>query len=55
MGWGTGGGSIAFALLYSLPVRIKDITVQGFKSFANRYTFVFPAGITAIVGPNGSG
>jgi chromosome segregation protein len=36
-------------------VRIKDITVQGFKSFANRYTFVFPAGITAIVGPNGSG
>ena len=36
-------------------MRIKDITVQGFKSFANRYTFVFPAGITAIVGPNGSG
>lgn len=42
-------------VLYSAAVRIKDISVQGFKSFANRYTFVFPPGITAIVGPNGSG
>ncbi len=36
-------------------MRVKEIAVQGFKSFANRHRFVFPSGITAIVGPNGSG
>ncbi len=34
---------------------LKDIAVQGFKSFADRTDLQFGAGITAIVGPNGSG
>ena len=34
---------------------LKNIEVQGFKSFANRIDFEFHNGITAIVGPNGSG
>ncbi|MCR5301661.1 MAG: chromosome segregation protein SMC [Lachnospiraceae bacterium] len=34
---------------------LKNIEVQGFKSFANRINFEFHNGITAIVGPNGSG
>jgi len=36
-------------------VRVKELTVQGFKSFATKHRFVFPTGITAVVGPNGSG
>ncbi len=35
--------------------KLKQLDVQGFKSFADPITFVFPTGITAIVGPNGSG
>ncbi len=35
--------------------KLKELTVQGFKSFADPLTLVFPSGITAIVGPNGSG
>jgi chromosome segregation protein len=35
--------------------KLKQIDVQGFKSFADPLNFVFPTGITAIVGPNGSG
>lgn len=35
--------------------RLKQLEVQGFKSFADPCTFLFPTGITAIVGPNGSG
>ena len=34
---------------------LKNIEVQGFKSFANRIKFDFHNGITGIVGPNGSG
>ncbi len=34
---------------------LKNIEVQGFKSFANRINFKFHNGITGIVGPNGSG
>ncbi|MBK6560149.1 chromosome segregation protein SMC [Candidatus Amarobacter glycogenicus] len=34
---------------------LKRLSVQGFKSFANRTQFEYGRGITAVVGPNGSG
>jgi len=41
---------------------LEKLVVQGFKSFANKNTLVFPGminkdkrGLTVIVGPNGSG
>lgn len=34
---------------------LKNIEVQGFKSFAKKMNFEFHNGITGIVGPNGSG
>ena len=34
---------------------LKNIEVQGFKSFAQKINFEFHNGITGIVGPNGSG
>ena len=34
---------------------LKEIEINGFKSFANESILVFEDGITAIVGPNGSG
>ncbi|MGX7073686.1 chromosome segregation protein SMC [Falseniella ignava] len=34
---------------------LKEIEIQGFKSFADKTEVVFDQGVTAVVGPNGSG
>jgi hypothetical protein len=36
-------------------LKLERIEIQGFKSFYGRTLFDFPAGITAVVGPNGCG
>ena len=36
-------------------MKIKRLTIFGFKSFVDRTTLTFPAGTSAIVGPNGCG
>ncbi|MHB0876321.1 MAG: chromosome segregation protein SMC [Anaerolineae bacterium] len=36
-------------------MKLRRLTIQGYKSFAARTEFVFDGGVTAIVGPNGSG
>ncbi|MBI4168009.1 MAG: chromosome segregation protein SMC [Candidatus Aenigmarchaeota archaeon] len=38
-----------------IMVRLDRITMQGFKSFANRITIPFPSGFNVICGPNGAG
>jgi chromosome segregation protein len=38
-----------------MPLRLKSLELQGYKTFASRSIFEFASGITAIVGPNGSG
>lgn len=34
---------------------LKQLVLNGYKTFASRTEFVFDAGVTAVVGPNGSG
>jgi chromosome segregation protein len=36
-------------------LKLKSITIHGFKSFADRVTISYDNGITGIIGPNGSG
>ena len=35
--------------------RLKSLELQGYKTFASKTHFEYPANITAIVGPNGAG
>src|SRR5918993_800368 len=38
-----------------MPLRLKTLELQGYKTFASKTNFESASGITAIVGPNGSG
>jgi chromosome segregation ATPase len=42
-------------LLYLAHMRLKEIEISGFKSFAKKATLSFTAPVTSVVGPNGSG
>jgi chromosome segregation protein len=52
-------GSISFwcdeSPTREVSMRIKSISITGFKSFMDRLVIPFPWGISAIVGPNGCG
>ncbi len=49
------GGGRMMAKAKDLPIFLKSITVQGFKSFADRVKLELGLGLSVIVGPNGSG
>ena len=36
-------------------MKLRKLSLQGYKTFASKTEFIFDSGITAIVGPNGSG
>ena len=36
-------------------MRVTKLELQGFKSFAKKTELTFGNGVTAIIGPNGSG
>jgi chromosome segregation protein len=38
-----------------MPLRLKQLELHGYKTFATKSEFAFSEGISAIVGPNGSG
>src|SRR5579859_3416086 len=38
-----------------MPLRLKQLELHGYKTFATKTEFTFTEGISAIVGPNGSG
>ena len=38
-----------------MPLRLKQLELHGYKTFATKTEFLFSEGISAIVGPNGSG
>jgi chromosome segregation protein len=42
-------------LSLEVEMKIKQLDILGFKSFPERVSLSFPAGITGIVGPNGCG
>lgn len=38
-----------------MPIKLASLELNGYKTFAQKTIFDFPARVTAIVGPNGSG
>ncbi len=56
MGWaGSRPGANRFRPSTFDMLRIKSVTLKGFKTFAQQTEFTFGSGVTAIVGPNGCG
>ena len=40
---------------YTTSMRLKELEIQGFKSFPDKTKIAIGEGITGVVGPNGSG